>query len=378
MNDITELWSPLVILLAAFMIGWAAEAAQTFIPRAFALSILAWLQTLPEFAVEANIAWNQKTDLMIANLTGSLRILVGLGWPMIFFVYFFSQGIKRKQWPKEIVLSDGDFAAPFFLFISVVYFLVILYLKRLSCWDSVVLTAIYCWYLWFCLKASSTEDEDHEDMPWIVKKILALPQNGKMFAVVTIFAAGGVFLYFSVDPFLHTLEKWALGFGVSTFVFVQWVAPFLSEFPEKVTAFNWARQTKKAPLAVMNMVSSNINQWTMLAAMIPIVYSLSAGEWKVVEFDSLHESELALTIAQSFLAGILLLDLKFSLFEALLIFVLWFVQFIFSATREPITIIYVIWSVIEIGKVLFIYFQERKLPRVVSVWYRWRTTGHVS
>ncbi|MBI4405373.1 MAG: hypothetical protein HY537_14510, partial [Deltaproteobacteria bacterium] len=96
MESIFEIWSLVVLLLAAFVIGWAAETAQTFISRALALSILAWLQTLPEFAVEAVIAWQQQQDLMIANLTGSLRLLVGLGWPMIFFVQFVTQALNKK------------------------------------------------------------------------------------------------------------------------------------------------------------------------------------------------------------------------------------------------------------------------------------------
>jgi Ca2+/Na+ antiporter len=69
----------------------------------------------------------------------------------------------------------------------------------------------------------------------------------------------------------------AVAFGVSQFVFVQWVAPFLPEFPEKVSAFYWARKLTGTPMALMNMVSSNINQWTVLAAMIPIVYSAGVG-----------------------------------------------------------------------------------------------------
>ena len=65
--------------------------------------------------------------------------------------------------------------------------------------------------------------------------------------------------------------------GVSQFVFVQWVAPFLSELPEFLTTTYWARSRGKAGMALMNMASSNINQWTVLAAMIPIVYSLVAA-----------------------------------------------------------------------------------------------------
>ena len=80
----TALWATPAILLSAMLIAWAAESAQFFIAQGFALAILAWLQTLPEFAVEAVLAWKQQVPLLLANLTGALRLLTGLGWPMIY------------------------------------------------------------------------------------------------------------------------------------------------------------------------------------------------------------------------------------------------------------------------------------------------------
>src|SRR6476660_3729581 len=84
-SALSSLWTFPSILLSAFVIAWGAEAAQFLIAQGFSLAILAWLQTLPEFAVEAVIAWNQNVPLMTANFTGSLRLLTGLGWPLIFF-----------------------------------------------------------------------------------------------------------------------------------------------------------------------------------------------------------------------------------------------------------------------------------------------------
>src|SRR5207253_4721775 len=88
-------WTFPSVLGSAMLIAWAAEAAQFLISQGLALAMLAWLQTLPEFAVEAVIAWQagqtlrsstnafeiqHATSLMTANFTGSLRLLVGLGW----------------------------------------------------------------------------------------------------------------------------------------------------------------------------------------------------------------------------------------------------------------------------------------------------------
>ncbi|HWN82324.1 MAG TPA: hypothetical protein VNM87_09530, partial [Candidatus Udaeobacter sp.] len=155
-------------------------------------------------------------------------------------------------------------------------------------------------------------------------------------------------LYFTAHPFLESMIGLATTLGVSQFVFVQWVAPFLSEFPEKVTAFNWARTGKKAPLALMNMVSSNINQWTVLAAMIPIVYSFSVGHPASIPFDAHHRTEILLTIVQSLLGMVLLANLEFRWFEAVGLFVLWALQFAEPHLREEIIFIYVAWIVFEV------------------------------
>ncbi len=367
MEVLLESWSLVVILLSAFIIGWAAEAAQTFMSRALALSLLAWLQTLPEFAVEASIAWDQQRDLMIANLTGSLRLLVGLGWPMIFFVHFFFKGFKQKKWVQKISLDKEDFISVIFLFLSVLYFIFIWAKASLTCIDSIWLILIYLVYLGILMKLPVHESEEEEDLPWISKKVAGLKKGPRITMTALMFIVGGVALYFSVHPFIDTLQKWSVALGVSTFVFIQWVAPFLSEFPEKVTAFNWARQTNKAPMAVMNMVNSNINQWTMLAAMIPLVFSLSLGRFEPVALDEYHRKELLLTIVQSLLGVLLLLDLEFSFVDAFLIFNLWFVQFVMPTTHDIVTGAYLLWSGFETLRFIYLYLTKKQTPKVLKV-----------
>src|SRR4051794_19928498 len=99
------LWTAPAILLSAMLIAWAAESAQFFIAQGVALAILAWLQTLPEFAVEAVFAWKQQVPLLLAGLTGALRLLTGLGWPMIYFTAAYFHRRKRKRPLREIRLE---------------------------------------------------------------------------------------------------------------------------------------------------------------------------------------------------------------------------------------------------------------------------------
>lgn len=354
-------------MLSAFVIGWAAETAQVFLSRALALSVLAWLQTAPEFAVEANIAWHQQRDLLIANLTGSLRLIMGLGWPMVFATACFANYVRHRRVLKRIELGKEDALTIMMLILSILYFVPVCLKGTLRWTDSVILIGIYTLYFVLTLRLPpGDDDEEGHDLPWIGKQIVALPPFRRNLGVLALFTIGGLALYFSVHPFIDAMQRWSVALGISTFVFVQWVAPFLSEFPEKVTAIQWAIKDKKAPMAVMNFVNSNLSQWTLLAAMLPLVLGYSSGRYDGIHFTDFQRREILLTVAQALVGAMLLLDLEFSILDALLIFVLWIVQFLFADTRDVIIVIYLVWAGAEFVRLLYLYFAKQKVPRALS------------
>jgi len=346
----SALWTFPSILFSAFLVAWAAEAAQFLISQGLALAILAWLQTLPEFAVEAVIAWEAGKDpavthLAIANFTGAIRLLLGLGWPMIYFVAAFSAMRRHKStaW-AEIQLDDEHAVEVVSLTPPLLYFFWIWYKSSISIADAIVLTLFYLIYLTILWRVPPKSEETHADVGRVPRAVLRLKSRMRWSAIIALFAAGGMLLYFTAHPFLNSMLALAATFGVSQFVFVQWVAPFLSEFPEKVSAFYWARKISTAPMALMNMVSSNINQWTVLAAMIPVVYSISTGHVAALPFDVAQRQEILITILQSVLGLLILSNMRFAFWEAALLFVLWFAQFLNPGLRSEISIVYAIWA----------------------------------
>jgi cation:H+ antiporter len=370
----SALWTFPAILASAFTIAWGAEAAQFLISQGLALAILAWLQTLPEFAVEAVIAWNAgkdptQTHLAIANFTGSLRLLVGLGWPMIYFV---AAAFGWKQAGRRFVtihLEEEHSIEVFGLLLPILYFMFIWWKGSLAVWDAIPLTFFYVAYLWVLWKIPPKEESDEslEDLGRVPRKILSLEPRMRNAAIWALFVAGGIILFFSAHPFLNSMLAIASTLGVSTFVFVQWVAPFLSEFPEKLSAFYWARRVTSAPIALMNMVSSNINQWSILSAMIPILFVISAGEIRPLAFDEFQRHEILLTILQSLLGFLLLMNLRLEMYEAAILFVFWAVQFFVPSVREEMILVYAAWCAIEIVKMLI----ARKAP---AAWTGFRKT----
>ena len=53
----SAVWTFPAMIGAAFVVAWGAEAAEFLMSQGLALAILALIQTAPEFAVEAVIAW---------------------------------------------------------------------------------------------------------------------------------------------------------------------------------------------------------------------------------------------------------------------------------------------------------------------------------
>ena len=359
---LAHLWPAPAVVFSAFLIAWGAECAQFWVSRGMALAILAWLQALPEFAVEAAIAWSQQIHFMTANFTGSLRLLVGLGWPLIFSVAAFGAWRREKRLLRTIPLDPENAIEVFALGLPILYFLFIWAKASLTLVDAVVLLAIYGFYLW-ALKIVPPRSEEHvEDLEAVPRRIMKLPKRTQGFVILGLFIAGGLLLAFSAHPFLLSMLHFAVTLGISQYLFIQWVAPFLSEFPEKLSAMYWARQPGKAAMALMNMVSANINQWTMLAAMIPMVYSLSRGELSSVPFDEHQRAEILLTIAQSLLGMLLLMNMSFHLVEAGGIFLLWFAQFVRPGMHLPVTLLYFAWSAYEL-------FMMLAVRRRVEAWH---------
>jgi len=369
------LWTAPLVILAAFLIAWGAEAAQFMISQGLALAILAWLQTLPEFAVEADIAWNAARDptgegnaLMTANFTGSIRLLMGFGMPVVYLIHALSRRGKSR---RSIDLDRFHSVEVVSLFPPVLYFFFIIYRGRLDVWlDSVVLLSFYLMYFWLLLKMPpEREGESSESLPPVTRAILRRGPAGRMAGIALVFLVGGAVLYACVHPFVESLKSLGALVGIGGYFFVQWIAPFLSEFPEKVSAFNWARREGKAKIGLMNFLSSNLNQMTMLVAMLPIVYSISSGGVRPVLFDEHQRSEILLTGCQAALCMVLLFNMKFEWWDAAGMFLLFVVQFLSPAwvelvkpvfpdltthgVRHAMVWVYLGWIVLEILLAMF-------------------------
>lgn len=323
------------VIVSALLISWGAEAAQFIISQGLAVAIIALLQVLPEFMVEAVIAWDAGKDpkyvnLMLANMTGSNRLLMGVGWTLIFFTTDIYSKIKRGKGVRYIELRQENVFEVLTLFLSSAYFIFVLIKQEITITDGIFLGLLFVVYMWLLQKLPPEEEGRKEDLIALPRYVVDTPNRlERNMKIGGLFLIGGAVMYSVAEPFLFSMEHVAATLGVSSFVFVQWVAPFLSEFPEKVNAFYWSRTVRLAPMALLNMISSKVNQWTLLIAMIPLVYSLSAHGLKVVPLDVHHQEEILLSIVMTFYGCAVLLKRRFTRGNAAVMFTLWPIQFVY-------------------------------------------------
>lgn len=310
----------LAIFGASFMLSWAAELAQFDIPQALALAFLALIAVLPEYAVDMYFAWMAGKDpkytaFATANMTGANRLLIGVGWATIVFTFW----LKTRQ--KAVKLEPEHKVEVFYLGLATLYSFLIPFKGRLDLFDAVVFIAIFVLYMRRAAQAAHVEPE----LEGPTETIAAWGAGARRAMTLGFFVLSGYTIFIAAEPFAEGLLATGRRFGIEEFVLVQWLAPLASESPEFIVAILFALRANPGA-SLGTLISSKINQWTLLIGMLPVVYAISLGRISPMHMDGRQVEELLLTAAQSVFAVAVLSNLSFAVGEALLLFLLFATQ----------------------------------------------------
>ena len=123
-------------------------------PSVLAIAILALLTILPEYAIEAILAWDAgasfdpvtraitpETQRVAANVTGANRLLIGVGWSVVILIYWFKHrdilDLRGKLGPEVTFLAAATLRT-----------FAIFFLKGIHVLLAAVLVGVYLAYLW--------------------------------------------------------------------------------------------------------------------------------------------------------------------------------------------------------------------------------------
>jgi len=347
------------VVASAFLLVWAAEAARHDISGSLATAILAVIAVLPEYAVDLYFAWSaghvpENAQYAAANMTGSNRLLLGLGWP--FVALLFAWGLRRRgERPRGVQLHEGRRIELAFLAAASVYCLVIPFTRRLAWYDAAVLLPLFLAYLWRAAQGERAEPV----LVGVAKQIGDLPRAARRATVVMLFATAGFLILVAAEPFAGALVEGGKALGIDEFLLVQWLAPLASESPELLVAATLALRGQE-DAALGTLLSSKVNQWTLLVGSLPLAFLIGGGSAAGIVLDARQTEEFILTSAQTVLGLAVLMDLRLAIWESVALLVLFAAQFPFPQTevRLGFSVAYTALAV------AIIFRRRRELPRI--------------
>ncbi len=310
---------------AAFLLSWTSEVAQLDIPQALALAFLALVAVLPEYAVDVYFAWRAGKDpsytaFATANMTGGNRLLLGVGWAAPVLVAWARFGRREVVLPREQAVEVN------YLALATLYSFVIPLKGTLSLVDTAILLAIFVAYV----RAAGRSHHVEPEIEGPAEALVHLGPTGRRVSALALTAIAGAAILTAAEPFAESLIKVGRQFGIEEFLLVQWLAPLASESPEFIVAILFALKGAAAA-GIGTMVSSKVNQWTLLVGALPAAFSLSHGSLTSMVLDMRQREEIFLTSAQSVLGLVVIANFQFSVVEAGLLFVLFAAQLVFTS-----------------------------------------------
>ncbi|MDP9404423.1 MAG: sodium:proton exchanger [Actinomycetota bacterium] len=337
----------MAIVGAAFLLSWAAEVAQLDISAGLAIAVLAFIAVLPEYAVDLVFAIKggnsfeetgraclpigggeeSPCSLALANMTGANRLLIGVGWSMVIFIAWWRWRQRgQPERGREVTLSRSHSVELSYLAVATLYSLTLPLKSSITLVDAAVLVTIFVLYTVRVSKAPPSEPHLVGPARWIG----GFTVPGRRAAVIGLFLFAATVILLTAEHFAEALVASGESLGVSEFLLVQWLAPLASEAPELLVAglYAWRLNTDAG---LGTLVSSKVNQWTLLVGTLPIAFAIASGSVHGLPIVGQQREELLLTAAQSVFALAILVNRAMSVREAGALFGLFMVQFIAGA-----------------------------------------------
>jgi cation:H+ antiporter len=313
------------VVAAAFLLSWAGEAFQLDVSPSLATAALALIAVLPEYAVDLYFAFSAGRDpsyaqYAAANMTGSNRLLIGIGWPLVAMLSMVAARRARQDF-TGVWLKDARRVELAFLALASVYSAVIILDRRLAWDDALVLLGLFVLYL----VRVSREERIEPELIGVAAAIGQLAPRPRRLLVGGLFLSAAAIVLASAKPFSEALVAGGKQMGVDEFLLVQWLAPLTSEAPELLVAALLALRGHQDS-AFGTVLSSKVNQWTLLVGSLPIAYYAGGGQGGL-PLDARQVEEFVLTASQGILGFSVLCNLELRRWEAVALLFLFLIQF---------------------------------------------------
>lgn len=344
------------IVGAAFLLSWAAEVAQLFISAGLAIALLALIAVLPEYAVDMVFAikggrefraagfdpsclslggdGQSSCSLALANMTGSNRLLIGVGWSMVVLLAVYRRRTRHRPASRQepdsgarVTLARRHAVDVAALLLATLYSLSLPFKRSITLVDAAMLLGIFVLYTIRISRAPTEAPELVGPARWIES---FESRSARLGTCILLFVLAAAAIVLCAEPFARNLVTIGQESGLSEFLVVQWLAPLASESPELLVAglYAWRLNTDAG---LGTLLSAKVYQWTLLVGTLPVVFAIASASSHGLPINATQRDALLLTTAFSLFALSVLMDLALSRREVLLILGVFCAQLVLGA-----------------------------------------------
>src|ERR671912_542580 len=322
------------VVAASFVLAWAAEAAEVDISGGLTVALLAVIAVLPEYAVDLYFAYRagerpEYVQYAAANMTGSNRLLLGLGWSVVVLISLFLASRQSGRPVKMLILHHRYRLELGFLLVASLIALVIPLTGEIHLVLGIALLGFFVFYLIRVSRGDGTGNEERE-LVGPAARIGRLAAGQRRPLVIAMFAGSALAILACAEPFAEALVGSGTALGIDHFLLVQWLAPLASEAPEFIVA---------------------------------ILFAVRGNAAMALVLDSRQVEEMVLTATQALMGVAILLMLRFPRWAAWTLLGLFAVQFAIPGTqgRYLISVVYAVIALISLIK-----FRHQILPTLTA------------
>lgn len=328
------------VVAAAFMLAWAAEAAEIDVPPGIAVAGVALVAVLPEYVIEIYFAYTAHVEFVTASLTGATRLLLAcaVGMPAIASVVLARRGGRRLEFVDLKPQRRVDLAI---IAAASLYAPVVVLRGHLAWNDALVLIGLYVLYL----RRLATGSPEPPHLVGVAAELGKLSKRLRKRWVVGIMVYSALTILVTAEPFANSVLGAGAKIGISPYLLVQWLVPLATESPELVIAFVLITHDRAAQ-GVAVLLSSAVSQWTLALGSLPIAFAAGAGSGPLPLLAG-EQVEVMLTMGQALLAVAMLVTLRLRRSDSVIMLILFAFQLAmpFVAIRAALTLVCLVIAV---------------------------------
>ena len=300
------------LVVASFFLSNGAESLSHFLGGKFVgRTLLSIATTLPEIIIIFYASKMALYDVSLGSALGSNILMMSLG--LSFMILIATTKLSKK--PVSEINVEGFRTDMIFLVLTAI-FAVAMFIDGYCIIDGFIFLALFIVYIAFAFY--ETRKRKHIE---IERKLFTLSSRVK---AILFFIVGTTGTFLCAEPFIHSIEKFAGGTGVSAAVIAVILSPLAGEMPEKISMMLLARRGKRGvSISIANVLGSKVLNNTLLLSVMIFGATLSYGVNTVINPNGLLRFQVYWTGILTILAVSLMFDRKLTLSDGVSLSILY-------------------------------------------------------